>query len=47
MRPVCSGDMYASVPSSRLALFATWVSLESRVAMPKSMILTLSCVTRK
>ena len=42
MRPVCSGDMYASVPSSRLALLATCVSLDSRVAMPKSMSLMWS-----
>ena len=47
MRPVCSGDMYASVPSSKLALLATCVSLDSRVAMPKSMILMWSSRTRK
>ena len=47
MRPVCSGDMYAKVPSSRLAFRATCVSLDSRVAMPKSIILISSSCSRK
>ena len=47
MRPVCSGDMYARVPSSRLALVAAWVSLDSRVAIPKSMILSAPVVEQE
>src|SRR5580704_4549909 len=37
MRPVCSGDMYGSVPSSTLGCRMAGVSRESSVEMPKSM----------
>ncbi len=40
IRPVCSGEMYAMVPSSWLGLLASCVSRGSREAMPKSMSLT-------
>jgi len=36
MRPVCSGAMYASVPSSAAGALNLLCSLRSRVAIPKS-----------
>jgi hypothetical protein len=47
MRPVCSGDMYARVPSSKVALVAAWVSLDNRVAIPRSMILSAPSCSKK
>ncbi len=42
MRPVCSGEQYASVPSRREGPTARLRSVASNELMPKSMIVTLA-----
>jgi hypothetical protein len=41
MRPLCSGDMYASVPSIAAVLLICPCSRERATAIPKSVIFTV------